>query len=248
MEACARRRLPQAAAFQGPGRGNWLRHAAADLRRRDPHLLRRRLPVPRAPRLYPPGYVAALHVRRHPGGLHVGPLLQDVEGRGLEEDDADDGVPVSRHCLRDLLLLESVHLGSQVFRGSALHHDVRPPRPLVRHLGAARVPGGVLRVQEGSDLAASAHEPDPAPDPRAAVVHQRGLLVPRGRHPPVRCRLHGAVLHHVLHVAASVLLPVRFPRTGLGDPSRDVCRDCHRADLLPADSGGLQVVVALLLC
>mmetsp|Transcript_47563 Transcript_47563/g.122881 ORF Transcript_47563/g.122881 Transcript_47563/m.122881 type:complete len:237 (-) Transcript_47563:458-1168(-) len=235
MEACARRRLPQAAAFQGPGRGNWLRHAAADLRRRDPHLLRRRLPVPRAPRLYPPGYVAALHVRRHPGGLHVGPLLQDVEGRGLEEDDADDGVPVSRHCLRDLLLLESVHLGSQVFRGSALHHDVRPPRPLVRHLGAACVLGRLLRLQEAQHRAASAHEPDSAADPSAAVVHTAGLYGSRWRNLALWRRLHRAFLHHVVVVAAPVLLPLRLPGTGAHHLGDHMCRDFDCADVLPAD-------------
>mmetsp|Transcript_67116 Transcript_67116/g.196990 ORF Transcript_67116/g.196990 Transcript_67116/m.196990 type:complete len:237 (+) Transcript_67116:981-1691(+) len=234
MEACARRRLPQASALQAPRRGGRLRHPAAGLRGRHPHLLRRWLPLPRAPRIHPAGGALALHVCWHPGGLHVGAVLQDVEGRGLEEDHADDGFPIPGDGVRDIFHPQPVHLGGQVIRGGALHHDVCPPRPVVRHLGPPGLPRGVLRLQEGAHHAAGAHEPDPAPDPRAAVVHQRPLLLDGGRHPSLRCGLHGAVLYHVLHLAASVLLPLWLPHARHCDPGGHLRRDLDHADVFPA--------------
>mmetsp|Transcript_28988 Transcript_28988/g.91515 ORF Transcript_28988/g.91515 Transcript_28988/m.91515 type:complete len:213 (+) Transcript_28988:1447-2085(+) len=79
------------------------------------------------------------------------------------------------------------------------------------------------------------------------MVHQRGVLLTGGWHPPLRCSLHGALLHHVLHMAAPVLLPVWLPDAGDHHFGHHLCGDFDHADVLPADKRGLQLVVAVLL-
>mmetsp|Transcript_102249 Transcript_102249/g.289581 ORF Transcript_102249/g.289581 Transcript_102249/m.289581 type:complete len:269 (+) Transcript_102249:1482-2288(+) len=67
----------------------------------------------------------------------------------------------------------------------------------------------------------------------------------RRRHHAVWCRLYGALLHHVLALAAPVLLPLRISCPGFGDPPRHLRGDLDHADLLPAHGGEPQVVVAV---
>mmetsp|Transcript_59820 Transcript_59820/g.160316 ORF Transcript_59820/g.160316 Transcript_59820/m.160316 type:complete len:232 (-) Transcript_59820:93-788(-) len=138
-------------------------------------------------------------------------------------------------------------MGHEVLRGGALHHDVCDTSLMVRDLRAAGLPRGVLRLQEGAHLSARADEPDPAPSSSAAVVHQRGLLLARGGDPALRRGLHGALLHHVLDLAAPVLLPLRLPHARDRHTSGHLRGDIHHPDVLPADQRGLQLVVAILL-
>mmetsp|Transcript_47562 Transcript_47562/g.122876 ORF Transcript_47562/g.122876 Transcript_47562/m.122876 type:complete len:313 (-) Transcript_47562:304-1242(-) len=248
LEAGPRRRVPQARARGAPGgvrrhRGAGVRHVRADDVLRCPrHLVAGAQGGPAAVDDAP------VHLHGRACGLRLGAAVQDHGRREDQVGDGLDGRLLPGDLLRHLLRAQPLHLGGEVLRSGALHHDVRHPCVVVRHL---RAPGALRllrRVPRGGDRAAGGHQVGAQADPGAALVRAAHPELADRRRAALRGRVHGAVLHHVLHVAASVLLPVRFPRTGLGDPSRDVCRDCHRADLLPADSGGLQVVVALLLC
>mmetsp|Transcript_100499 Transcript_100499/g.279906 ORF Transcript_100499/g.279906 Transcript_100499/m.279906 type:complete len:296 (+) Transcript_100499:810-1697(+) len=235
LEVGAWRCFSKASALQGPGCVRRLRPPAPGLCLRDPRVLGCWFPVTSAPRVHSSGHVVALDLRWNLRGLHVGTVLQDVEGRGLEEDNLDDCLPLPRNGVWDVLCPQPLHLGHEVVGGRALHHDVCAASSLVRDFSSTGLPGSLLRLQKGSCVPARPHEPDPAPDPCPAVVHQWGLFLDDRGHPAVRRRFHRAVLHNVLYLAAPVLLSVRLPDACDPHSDRHLCRDINHPHLLPAD-------------
>mmetsp|Transcript_164007 Transcript_164007/g.398595 ORF Transcript_164007/g.398595 Transcript_164007/m.398595 type:complete len:219 (-) Transcript_164007:69-725(-) len=139
-------------------------------------------------------------------------------------------------------------MGNKVFRGGTLHHDVCNTCSMVWDLRAAGLPRGLLRLQEGAGVFACAHKPDPAPNPRTTMVYQWDILLVSRRHSSVWRCVHGAILHHVLHLAAPVLLLVWFPDVGDRHSRRHVRRNIDHADILPTDQRGLQLDVAVVFC
>ena len=61
-------------------------------------------------------YAVALFVRGVLGWIHICSVLQDMERRGLEDDDSVDGVLVSWICVLHFLRLGPVHLGYEFLR------------------------------------------------------------------------------------------------------------------------------------
>lgn len=139
-----------------------------------------------------------------------------------------------------------------------------PPFPpsQVRHIGAPRRGGRLLRRPGGGAVGPGAHEQDPAPGAGPGLVPVPARDGARRRHPPLRRRLRGAVLHPDQHVAAPVLLceqgrdvigdtkgdrslltlpprnplprrRVRLRRAGAAHPGHHLRRDRGRAGLLP---------------
>lgn len=246
MEAGAWRRLPEAQALQVAGsvcgvwcpdrlheRGHALLSAAGGS-------------VPGAPRRFAAVLPAALHLYGLLRWLCVLATLQDLQRCRLEADDPADRLPVPGDLLRDLLYPEFAHLGPTLFWGSALHHHVRHALLVVRGLGTLGLPGRLLRLPQGQHRVARENESDPAADSGAVVVHEARVHHPRGRCLTLRCSLHRALLHHVIHMATPVLLPLWIPGASAGNPLDHLCRDRHGLDLLSAHRGGLQLVVEIL--
>mmetsp|Transcript_59725 Transcript_59725/g.158821 ORF Transcript_59725/g.158821 Transcript_59725/m.158821 type:complete len:211 (+) Transcript_59725:667-1299(+) len=146
LEARARGRVSKAQALEAAGglRRLWCadpRHVGGD-----PALRPAGPSVAGAPRWLAAVDDAPVHLHGHVRGLRLVPPVQAVGGRRLEADDPAHRVPVPGDAVRRLLRPEPADLGAEVLRRSALHHDVRAPRPVVRHLRASRVPRRVHRL------------------------------------------------------------------------------------------------------
>jgi len=118
---------------------------------------------------------------------------------------------------------QSVHLGPEVFRCCTVYNHVCDAVPLVWHFSATRLLGRLLWIQKGQHRAASQDQPDPTTDPRTVLVHEAYLHDTSGRCASVWGSLYGALLHHVIHLATSVLLPVWVLGSRAGDSSHHVC-------------------------
>mmetsp|Transcript_42661 Transcript_42661/g.140138 ORF Transcript_42661/g.140138 Transcript_42661/m.140138 type:complete len:283 (-) Transcript_42661:2681-3529(-) len=151
-----------------------------------------------------------------------------------------------RRHLRRLHAAQPRPLVARFDRRRARRHLRRAPRHVVLRLAAARLRRRLPRLQAAAARPADAHKRDPAADPSAGVV-----LGPR-RHDggwwrsALWRRLHRALLHHVLHLAAALLLRVWLPGARAAHPHHHLCRDGHRALLLPALQRKLPLAVALL--
>mmetsp|Transcript_26345 Transcript_26345/g.69273 ORF Transcript_26345/g.69273 Transcript_26345/m.69273 type:complete len:206 (-) Transcript_26345:627-1244(-) len=200
---------------------------------RDACLLSVGLLVASSPRVHIAGYVVALFVRGVLGWIHICSVLQDMERRGLEDNDSVDSVLVPWICVLHFLHLGPVHLGNEFLRSRPLCHDVRDPCSLVRHLCTLGVPWCFSRVQEGAHQPASSHESDPEADPCSTFSLWVLVHLHCGRHLAFRCSVHRTLFPDVFDLAASVLLPLRFLDVGDFDSDSDLCRDLHRTGLLP---------------
>ena len=78
---------------------------------------------------------------------------------------------------------------------------LRAHRDVVLHLGAARLPRRLLRLQAEARRAARAHERDPAPDPSAGLVHDTPFTMLVGGILPF-----GAVFIELFFIMSSVWL------------------------------------------
>mmetsp|Transcript_44028 Transcript_44028/g.141990 ORF Transcript_44028/g.141990 Transcript_44028/m.141990 type:complete len:255 (+) Transcript_44028:1242-2006(+) len=151
-----------------------------------------------------------------------------------------------RRHLRRLHAAQPRPLVARFDRRRARRHLRRAPRHVVLRLAAARLRRRLPRLQAAAARPADAHKRDPAADPSAGVV-----LGPR-RHDggwwrsALWRRLHRALLHHVLHLAAALLLRVWLPGARAAHPHHHLRRDLDRDVLLPALRGGLPLVVARL--
>mmetsp|Transcript_41510 Transcript_41510/g.99763 ORF Transcript_41510/g.99763 Transcript_41510/m.99763 type:complete len:217 (+) Transcript_41510:1315-1965(+) len=128
----------------------------------------------------------------------------------------------------------------------ALRHHVRAAVHLVPHLLPPRVGRRVARLPPRAQGPARQDQHGPARHPQPGVVPQPALHHAHRRHPALRRRLHRALLHHVLGLAAALLLRLRLPRARAAHPGGHVLRDRRGTLLLPAVQRGLRVVVALL--
>mmetsp|Transcript_17590 Transcript_17590/g.51110 ORF Transcript_17590/g.51110 Transcript_17590/m.51110 type:complete len:264 (-) Transcript_17590:121-912(-) len=135
-------------------------------------------------------------------------------------------------------------MGQGLLRRHPHRHAHRHHRHVVLHLRAPRLRGLLLRVQGAPPGPPRAHQRHPAADPHAGVVHGPAVHHARRRDPALRRRLHRALLHHDLHLAAALLLRVRLPHDRAAHPGDHLLGDLHRALLLPALQRGLRLVVA----
>ena len=78
------------------------------------------------------------------------------------------------------------------------------------------------------------------------LVHAPCRLHPDGRHPPLWCLLHRALLHLLRHLREPVLLHVRIPVPGIHHPGYLLQPDLNRHGILPALWRGLQLVVEVI--
>mmetsp|Transcript_78750 Transcript_78750/g.227718 ORF Transcript_78750/g.227718 Transcript_78750/m.227718 type:complete len:449 (+) Transcript_78750:777-2123(+) len=245
LEARPRRCIPSAAALHVVRCVRRFGHAGV-------WHVRRRAPVRNAGDLLAsaPGELVAVHdvavhVDGGPRRLHLVPLREGVRRRRgeVEVHDAGHGVLLPRPLLLRVLRLELVHLGGKVLGLCALLHDVRAPSLVVRRLRAAGVLRRLRRLPESADRAASESQQIPPRHPRADVVLAATVHRSHRRNPPLRRRVHRALLHHEFRLAASVLLLVRLPGPGVGDHHHHLRGDLHRPGVLPAHDRGLHLVV-----
>eukprot|EP01139_Manchomonas_bermudensis_P000051 Amastigsp_a53_1498.p2 type:complete len:415 gc:universal Amastigsp_a53_1498:671-1915(+) len=204
------------------------------------------VPLACQPRRHHHGHGRALCALGGVRGLRRRTRLQDV-GRSVVEDSDDghklgDARPHHGHFPRAQLL----HDGRALVGCCAVRHSVWSVRNVARHRHAAGVPRRVLRVQESSDCAAQQHarQPNPAPDPAAAVVPGAPAFVPHRGHSAVRRHFHRVVLHALLDLAQHVLRTFRVPVHRLCDPDHHLRRDLNRARLLLALRRELAVALA----
>mmetsp|Transcript_84884 Transcript_84884/g.259156 ORF Transcript_84884/g.259156 Transcript_84884/m.259156 type:complete len:260 (-) Transcript_84884:93-872(-) len=190
---------------------------------------------------------APVHLHGHLRGVCDLQVVQDLQWDRLEEDDLNLRIPLPGDLLHHLLHLEPADLGPEVLRRSPVFDALRRAMPLVWHLGAPCLPRSVLRVPQGEHRAARADEPDPQADPGPAVVHPPRVHGTGRRHLALRSRVHGTLLHHVVHMATPVLLPLRVLGLGAHHTPCDLRGDIDRPHVLPADLRRLQVVVASIL-
>mmetsp|Transcript_27963 Transcript_27963/g.65295 ORF Transcript_27963/g.65295 Transcript_27963/m.65295 type:complete len:215 (+) Transcript_27963:896-1540(+) len=88
-----------------------------------------------------------LHAHGRAGRVHLIEHVQVAQGRRVEEDDRPDGDALPWHRLRHLLHPQFLHLGAGFFGRHPLHHHDSAAPHVVRHLGAARLRGRLLRLQ-----------------------------------------------------------------------------------------------------
>mmetsp|Transcript_14411 Transcript_14411/g.42394 ORF Transcript_14411/g.42394 Transcript_14411/m.42394 type:complete len:203 (+) Transcript_14411:1384-1992(+) len=115
---------------------------------------------------------------------------------------------------------------------------------MVPHLLPSRLGGRLARLPRHAQGPARQDQHGPARHPLPGLVPPPPLHDAHRRHPAVWRRLHRALLHHVLHLAAALLLRVRLPRARAAHPHHHLRRDLDRDVLLPALRGGLPLVVA----
>merc|ERR1712224_8288 len=107
--------------------------------------------------------------------------------------------------------------------------------------------GGILGLSPPDSRASCAHPCHPTEHPAAAMVSWDHFHMPDRGYFTIWLGLHRTLLHHVIDLAPSVLLPLWLFGAGPPDPDRHVCGDVHRADTYPANVRGLPLVVAFLL-
>jgi len=205
MEVSAWRHLPQATPLQGACSFRRLWHTAPGLRVHHVGLFCGWATFTSAPRLHSPRHLTLVHLRWCFVWLRLSSLLQDVEGRRLEEDDALDCILIPRIRLYIFLRAEPFHLGDKVVGRCALWHHVRAPGFVVWHLCATCVPWGLLWLQKGARLVACTHKSDPSAGPEPALVHNWCVQLARWWNPSIWCCIYGALLHNVFHLVTPVL-------------------------------------------
>mmetsp|Transcript_12227 Transcript_12227/g.36792 ORF Transcript_12227/g.36792 Transcript_12227/m.36792 type:complete len:236 (-) Transcript_12227:177-884(-) len=117
---------------------------------------------------------------------------------------------------------------------------------MVPHLLPSRLGGRLARLPRHAQGPARQDQHGPARHPLPGLVPPPPLHDAHRRHPAVWRCLHRALLHHVLHLAAALLLRVWLPGARAAHPHHHLCRDGHRALLLPALQRKLPLAVALL--
>mmetsp|Transcript_28288 Transcript_28288/g.67992 ORF Transcript_28288/g.67992 Transcript_28288/m.67992 type:complete len:219 (+) Transcript_28288:1054-1710(+) len=188
-----------------------------------PHLWRLRVPLPRQPRRAALLNPLLLCADGRASGIRFGKVLQACQGAQPFQDDLAHRHSLPRRVLCHVLHPQHGCLGEAVFDGGALRHPRCPDAPLVRSLPPPHLFRCLPGLQEGGHRGPVHHKPHPASDSPLSVV------------PPHRmhhaCRWASAVwvrvcrdaLHPLIHLAASLLLHVRFPLHGLPHPSRHMC-------------------------
>jgi len=153
----------------------------------------------------------------------------------LEADDLVDRLFVPRHLLWYFLHPQPVDLGTEIIWCCALHHNVCDVVSLVWRLGTFSLLGLLLRIPQGQYRASSENEPDPAANPGPVVVYEASFHYHGGRCASIWCRFYRALLHHVIDMATSVLLPLRVSSASASHPVGHLRGDCHGFDILPAN-------------